>query len=93
MGHKVSLPSIWSTWCYATLRHKYPLLFGSIAPHTQAPPQYPKSKYIVTSGVTTIGAGRAVAPPIFDGAKIKKLEINYRMANYSTQRQYSLRLQ
>ena len=37
-------------------------------------------------GVTTIGAGRAVAPPLFDESK---LEINDRMANYSVQRQYS----
>ena len=25
----------------------------------------------VCSGVTTIGAGRAVAPPLFDGSKLK----------------------
>ena len=42
------------------------------------------------SGLTTIGAGRAVAPPLFDGSK---LQINARMATYSIQRQYSLRLQ
>ena len=34
------------------------------------------------SGVTTIGAGRAVAPPLFDGSK---LEIDDRLANYSIQ--------
>ena len=25
----------------------------------------------INSGVTTIGAGRAVAPPLFDGSKLK----------------------
>ena len=41
----------------------------------------------IHSGVTTIGAGRVVAPPLFDGSKLKKLEISDRMGNYSIQRQ------
>ena len=34
--------------------------------------------FVNFSGVTTIGAGRAVAPPLFDGSKLK---INARMAS------------
>ena len=46
----------------------------------------------VVEAVAT-GAGRAVAPPLFDGSKSKIRNSNNRMANYSIQRQYSLRLQ
>ena len=43
--------------------------------------------FVNFSGVTTIGAGRAVAPPLFNRSKLK-----IRMVDYSIQRQYSLRL-
>ena len=42
-------------------------------------------------GATTIGAGRAVTPLLFDGSKLKVQINNDRMANYSIQYQYSLR--
>ena len=38
------------------------------------------------SGITTIGAGRAVTPPLFNGSK---LEINNRMVNYRFQHHYN----